>query len=420
MSKKNSRTKLLIEQLQPGIFIEIPGKWSAHPFIFNKFRLASQQQIEILTSCGIGFVYADLAKSTAAPLTITDEQPLCVVAPDDELSDHIQRLQQQKQAKIEAMQRYRRTLKKCQESYKSALAQVRSLSNKLQSRPLESVAQAHELISELACALLEEDDLVLHLVSDDRDDHDLHHHSLSVCVLSLLVGKYIGLDSKAMTELGLAGLLHDIGKLKIPAQLYSNKTIGNEQRNHIIRQHPAYALEILKLCPSINENIKSAIAQHHEFADGSGYPNKLTRAQLDDSSLIVSLVNYYEKLRFPYNNDKAKSPAQALSYLFKHHRERFDPVHLAAFIKTMGVYPPGTFVALSNEQVGIVITVTSSNLLAPLVMVFDETVPRNDAAIIDIATEDISIEKAISLENVAPEARQYLCPIAKTSIYIGI
>lgn len=223
-----------------------------------------------------------------------------------------------------------------------------------------------------------------------------------------------------MTELGLAGLLHDIGKLKIPAQLYSNKTIGNEQRNHIIRQHPAYALEILKLCPSINENIKSAIAQHHEFADGSGYPNKLTRAQLDDSSLIVSLVNYYEKLRFPYNNDKAKSPAQALSYLFKHHRERFDPVHLAAFIKTMGVYPPGTFVALSNEQVGIVITVTSSNLLAPLVMVFDETVPRNDAAIIDIATEDISIEKAISLENVAPEARQYLCPIAKTSIYIGI
>jgi len=422
VSDKRSKLKLAVERLQPGVFIEVPGKWKAHPFLFNRFRLSNTQQIAILKRCGYEHVYVDPGRSTAKPLSEPASQTHQVAISDEELTKSIELLHQKKEAQIEAMQLYRRSLKKCQDDYMGALAQVRGLSSRLRSRPLESIAQAEEVISSLNDALQQKEELVLHLVSDDRDNSDLHHHSLSVCVLAMLVGKYIGLGDIAMVELGLAGLLHDIGKLKIPKNVYKSKTIGSDQRSHIIRQHPQYGLEVLKLCPTINDNIKLAISQHHEFADGSGYPKRLTRQSLADNSLIISLVNYYEKLRFPYDleTNKEKSPALALSHLFKFHKSRFDPVHLTAFIKTMGVYPPGTFVALSNGQFGIVMSVKASQILTPYVMVFDPNVVRSEAPIIDTSLEDISIDKALTSDKVPQEIQEYLCPIAKTGIYIGI
>lgn len=418
MANKQQKTKLSIRQLQPGIFIEIPGKWSSHPFIFNRFKLSSTQQISILRKCGFEYIYADLSKSTESPLPYQESESVAPLE-DEAINQEIAKLEQKKRQQIEAMQQYRRSLKKCQDNYQSALSQVRSLCLKLHARPIEAIAQAQDVIESLNDVLSQQEDLVLHLVSDQRDNSDLHHHSLSVCVLAMLVGRYIGLNGTALVELGLAGLLHDIGKLKIPAHVYQGNTLPERQRQHIIRQHPQYSLEVLKLCPDINDNVKTAIAQHHEFADGSGYPARLTKAELDANSLIISLVNFYEGLRFPYNDEKAKPPAQALSHLFKFHKPQFDALHLGALIKTLGVYPPGTFVSLSNGQVGIVMSVTASKILTPQVMLFDPDVQRTEAPVIDTATEELTIEKAIAIEKVPEEIKAYLSPMEKSGIFIG-
>lgn len=416
MASNNKRLKLELNQLQIGIFIEIPGKWSAHPFVFNKFKLATTEQIAMLIKAKIDYVYGYPAKSSARPLA--QAQP-AITADNVKLELAYEKLTQHKRDSIEAMQRYRRTLKACQQDYTKALAQVRALTNKIQSRPLEAINEAQAVIDNLTNQLQAQEDLVLHLVSDERSDNDAHQHNVSVCMLSMLIGNYLGYDRERLIDLGLAGLLHDIGKIKIPSQIFRGDNISKDRREQVIRQHPQYAIDILKLCPQINDNVKRAILEHHEFADGSGYPKRLKADALSENSLIVSLVNYYEKLCFPQGETKEMSPAQALSTIFKYKKNLFDATHLGAFIKTMGVYPPGTYVRLSNEQIGIVITVKATHLLTPHVMVFDETVLRQDAAIIDTDLEKIKVEQAISPDKLSIEIKEYLNPMSRSGIFIG-
>jgi len=419
VSVKQKRLKLAVNLLQPGIFIEMPGSWSDHPFIFNKFRISSQLQIDIIDKAGYDFVYVNIEKSKATPLPMPHVDLGDDGQDDSELSAKLLALSEAKAQQIEAMQIYRRSLQKCQDNYATALAKVHALTNKIQDRPLEAIETAQGVIGELAEQLSKKGDLVLHLVNDQRNEGDRYSHAVSVCVLSMLIGKYIELKEHEIIELGLAGLLHDVGKLKIPNHIYNSKTIGSEQRRYIIRQHPQYSVELLNNCPEINTNIKQAIMQHHEFADGSGYPKGLKLAQLQGNSLIVSLVNYYEKQRYPYNDDKPKSPAQALSYIYKFKSSLFDPQHIGAFIKTMGVFPPGTYVKLSNGQIGIVMTVTAKNILNPHVMVFDENIQRQEAAIIDTSAEEIKIEQALSAETLQPHVKEYLSPFPNSGIYLG-
>lgn len=130
------------------------------------------------------------------------------------------------------------------------------------------------------------------------------------------------------------------------------------------------------------------------------------------------MVNYYEKLCCPYSEKKARTPSQELSYLFSSKKHLFDDKQLSAFIKSLGIYPPGTYVKLNNGQVGIVITVNTSKLLAPSVMVFDEKIPRDEAAIIYLDKEDVSIETALSPRAVQPHIKNYLNPRSQLSFFI--
>lgn len=414
---KEASIKLTVERLQAGVYIKLPVRWNAHPFMFNQFKITSPSQITLLKQAGITHVYAIPSKSTADPLPVGQ----VIEQTEQDVSDDKSLLKNRlsaKEQKILAMQQHRRAIKECENAYQNALSKVRSLTAKIQSRPLLAMEEAQSVMSSMATALLGKDDLILHLVGDDRDDMDSHQHAISVAMLSMMIGKKLKLSIEEINELGTAGLLHDIGKLKIPSQFYTAKDISPAKRKFVIEKHPEYSIEFLNNAPSITPTIKQLIIEHHEFADGSGYPKGLTKDKLHPHSLIISLVNYYERLCYPSSNQKARSPSQSLSYLFSNKKKQFDERQLSAFIKSLGIYPPGTFVKLNNGQTGIVITVNTSKLLAPSVMVFDEKIPRDDAAIIDLETEAVTIETALSPRSVEANIKNYLNPRSQLSFFI--
>jgi len=384
--------------------------------MFSQFKITSEKQITLLKQAKISYVYAVPSKSSADPLPATPKsqqqstQDSCIALLEQTLDD--------KEQHILAMQKHRRAIKECELEYQNALSKVRSLTAKIQSRPVQAMEEASNVMATMAQALMGKDDLILHLVGDARDDMDSHQHAISVSMLAMMIGKKLALSTQEVSDIGIAGLLHDIGKLKIPSQFYTAKDISPAKRKFVIEKHPDYSVEFLNNAPSISDNVKQMIAQHHEYADGSGYPKGLKNDQLHKHSLIISMVNYYEELCCPNNEKKARTPSQALSYLFASKKQLFDDKQLSAFVKSLGIYPPGTYVKLTNDQIGIVITVNTQKLLAPSVMVFDDAIPRDEAAIIYLDKEEVSIDTALSPRLIDAQVKNYLNPRSQLSFYI--
>ena len=160
------------------------------------------------------------------------------------------------------------------------------------------------------------------------------------------------------------------------------------------------------------------IAQHHEFHDGSGYPDGLRGEAVGLLSRIVVIGNHFDGLCNPPQMEDALTPHEALSLMFARLQAKFDPQLLKVFIHCMGVYPPGSIVQLSNGAVGMVLSVNTQRPLKPVVMVYDASVPREEAILLDMDTErSLNIGKALRPTQVPREVLSYLSPRMHLSYY---
>ncbi|MBL8460536.1 MAG: HD-GYP domain-containing protein, partial [Zoogloea sp.] len=150
----------------------------------------------------------------------------------------------------------------------------------------------------------------------------------------------------------------------------------------------------------------------------SGYPNKLKGEQIDPLARIVSLVNYYDNLCNPVDLSKAMTPHETLSLMFAQRRAKFDTRALQVMIRCLGVYPPGTVVKLSNDAIALVSSVNPSKPLRPWVTVYDASIPKDEAIMLDLEEEpDINIAKALRPIQLPAEVYEYLSPRKRVTYY---
>lgn len=122
--------------------------------------------------------------------------------------------------------------------------------------------------------------------------------------------------------------------------------------------------------------VTTAIAQHHEWADGSGFPLGLLAADMDIAGQILALVNNFERLcNLPLQGNEM-TPHEAMAALYGQYRQRYAPDVLKAFVQTLGVYPPGSLVELSDGRMGVVVSVNTSQSLKPQVLTYDMQAPQ--------------------------------------------
>jgi hypothetical protein len=160
------------------------------------------------------------------------------------------------------------------------------------------------------------------------------------------------------------------------------------------------------------------IAQHHEMADGSGFPQKLTTERMTQAARIVALVNRYDNLCNPLHPGRAVTPHEALSLIFAQGRQRFDATVLSSFIRMMGVYPPGSVVQLTDDRWAMVMTVNSARPLKPRVLVHDRKVPRDEALYVDLEREStLGIRRSVRPQQLPPDALQYLAPATRVTYF---
>ncbi|MCG9713663.1 HD-GYP domain-containing protein [Shewanella insulae] len=411
--------KVSTNQLQVGNFVRLPVSWKDHPFLFNSFRLKQEAQIELIKKLGIEYVFVDLDKSSAPPLGKEDAYDAPSFKDEGELTQLSQQMSQNKQERIEHLKKLRRDLKKTEQEFDRSVAMMRNLIAKLRNRPLNAISDAKELINGITEELLNSDNLVLHLMSDAKDNEGIYYHSLNVAVLSMMIAKELDWPREDIEAVGMGALFHDTGKLKIPPQLLRKKTPLTQPELNFIKQHPAMGIELLKLADNFPEDAAPIVRDHHEFLDGSGYPRGLKADQITLPTQLVAAVNLYDQLCHPEGQIKARTPYAALGYLYKNYKERLNQDAIGKLIKMLGVYPPGSVVELSSGQYAMVMAVNLEKILFPRILVYDALVPKEQAPIVDLESEGLTIVRCISPSALPEKIFKYLSPRERVSYFFG-
>jgi putative nucleotidyltransferase with HDIG domain len=250
-----------------------------------------------------------------------------------------------------------------------------------------------------------------------NDFEDIYFHSLNVSVFGMMIGKSKGYDAKKIKDLAFAALFHDIGKIKVPSAIVRKKTKLTPPEMNYLKQHTKYGLDIANTIEDFPDSAKKIIEQHHELNDGSGYPLGLKEPEIDELAQIIAVANAFDNLCHPNLESEQKIPYVALSYMYKCCSHLYSKENLNILIKFMGVFPPGTIVQLSDDSIGLVISVNSSQLLYPNVLIYDPTIPRNQAPIIELADNDLKIVNAILPNKLPDKVREYLNPDSRISYF---
>ncbi|MCL2346204.1 MAG: DUF3391 domain-containing protein [Desulfobulbus sp.] len=408
------KPRVTVDRLQPGVFIALDEvRWLDHPFLLNRFRLSNEEQIRVLHGLGLESVEWDPERSTAEPLP----EAQIVEAEVDFSASVIDSMLDIKRSRSERVRLQREGLARCERLFEQEATSVGEILRDLNSRPNDACGRAKSTVGRLVGGLLDAESVAVHLVNLKVREPGPAHHAMNVVVLSLLLGKAARLSEEEMRWLGLGAMFHDIGKQDVPARVLRNaqRPPAEEQ---FYQAHVGYGIKHAAAINDLPVAVKNIIACHHERWDGEGFPNRLAATKIPRLARIAAIANRYDNLCNPFDLKQAKTPAEAQAAMFKQESSRYDPELLALFIKAIGVYPPGSFVALSDGSIGLVVESNSADLLRPLIMLHDPGVPRNEALLLDLRDTDSTIEATLSPAKLPVEVVEYLAPRGRIDYYV--
>ncbi|MBF0310399.1 MAG: HD-GYP domain-containing protein [Magnetococcales bacterium] len=227
-----------------------------------------------------------------------------------------------------------------------------------------------EATRELAASLRRQPDALLTLALLKRKNHYAYQHSLGASILLMALGDFQGATPAQISDLGLAGLLHDIGRMAIPDALWDKPDPFTDKERQLARQHVPATLEMLKKIPKLPKVVTEVAAWHHERLDGSGYPAGLWGEAIGPAGRMAAIVDIYDAMTTHRCYRGAVVPPLVLKTMLGQAGVQLDRDVLQAFIRCLGIYPIGSMVRLANNLLAVVIRSNREDLLFPTVRVF--------------------------------------------------
>lgn len=409
------QSRVTMDQLQVGMYVYLDLHWFEHPFPFGHFKIKSEEQIRTIRGLGVKSVRYDPAQSDIA--SAQDSRPKDANSQANESSDVISRGLAAKRALIERIKVQREAAARIESAFINTAKTVREIDKNIYSNPVETVKNATELVKQIADSILCAQELAIHVMGDKMGGEELYFHSLNVTMLSMMMARDLGMPQQVVGLLGIGALFHDIGHKEIPSKILLKTEPLTSAERHLYEMHCQYGVELGQKLGFVPQ-VLAIIRDHHEFFDGTGYPQKLKGEAIGLLARIVAISNHYDELCNPINIADAMTPHEALSTMFAKLRNKFDPKLLQVFIRCLGVYPPGTIVQLSNGVTGMVATVNTAKPMKPTVVIYDESIPKDEAILVDLEREtDLNISKAIRPAQVPAEIYNYLSPRKRVSYY---
>ena len=388
-----------IADLRVGHYIKLPLSWKQHPFFFSSFRIKDEAQLHIIRSIGLKAIVVDPEKSTV-DVCITPEPS--IETPSEAVEE-----QQPDPQKIE-QQQLRRSIRSAERAFTNSVSPLRESLSQLNLKPDEGLSTVAELVRNAGLHLSQQEGPVgFHLVRVVNQADSLLLHSLNVAFISMLIAKEAGWTPLDIEDAGLAGLVHDIGEIKIPSQITRKRTELSKAEVNYLRMHVQYGYEQLTNLNAFSMKVRQAAYHHHERLDGSGYPQGLKGEQLEPLSRLIAVVDSYDELLHPRNATRPGVPNQIISSLFKRANKQLDVNFIQLLIKVMGIYPPGSLVQLSDDTMALVMSSEPSAPLKPCVLPFTKGRVQEGVDLINLKNDERTITKVVEHEELTPPQRDF-------------
>jgi putative nucleotidyltransferase with HDIG domain len=403
------------------MFIHLNVGWMSHPFPLSSFKIVSQEQIDTIRGLG-------LAKMTWSPER-SDPDPAVEVADGDATAAAKAAAEAEaaaapkavdpRAAARAALAAQREAAVRCERQFNEACKDLRRTFDKVATDPNQARDDAAALAKALLDKMLAEGDPCLRVLGESASDRGAAH-PMNVTVISLMLARQLSVPRALLLDLGIGALMHDIGKTVLPDRVRLPRDDFTHAEAALYRDHVAEGLSLGRRM-GLSPDTQLVIAQHHELADGTGFPGALMLPKMSLGARIVSLVNRYDNLCNASTAAVSLTPHEALSKMFAQSRAKFDQTLLSGFIKMMGIYPPGSVVQLTDDRYAMVMTVNATQPLKPRVLAYDADVPVDQAMHLDLGRHArLGIRRSLRANQLPSRVAEYLEPRQRIAWFFDI
>jgi HD-GYP domain-containing protein (c-di-GMP phosphodiesterase class II) len=346
---------------------ELCGSWMDHPFWRSKFVLRDPADLARIRDSGITEVWINTARGLDVEGGVSHEQAALEVERD--LVVALQAAQALPDSEPPAHQS---TNLSASAICNQARDKVQSLFTEARMGKAIDVDGCAPLVEAIIGSVESDPGALLSLVRLKTKDEYTYLHSVAVCALMVALARTLKLPDVEVRKLGLAGMLHDMGKARIPLAVLNKPGRLTDAEFALMRRHPQWGHDLL-----VEGQVDCAVTldvclHHHEKIDGSGYPETLASLHISLPARMGAICDVYDAVTSARAYKQAWDPGEAIRQMAQW-KGHFDPAVFQAFVKTVGIYPVGTLIKLQSGRLAVVIEQGSRSLLMPRVKVFFST-----------------------------------------------
>lgn len=346
---------------------ELKGAWVDHPFWKTKFVLNDPADLKLLQTSIIKEVVIDVSKGVdvAEQTHIDEPRPLVIEVTQQILDSQLPTLTPKTQVRVSAQEEHADASRIIKESKKAVVSMFKDV----RLGKAVNAEAVMPLVDEIAASITRNEGALISLVRLKHQDDYTYMHSVAVCALMTALSKELNLSETETRQLGLAGLMHDLGKAQVPLAVLNKTGALTEEEFALVKKHPEFGHALL-LQANINDPVTLDVClHHHEKIDGTGYPKRLKDEEISLYAKMGAVCDVYDAITSNRPYKAGWEPGVSLKRMAQW-SNHFDQTVFRAFVKSVGIYPIGSVVMLKSGRLAVVVDQTPKTLLQPMVKVF--------------------------------------------------
>jgi HD-GYP domain-containing protein (c-di-GMP phosphodiesterase class II) len=354
--------------LRVGMFVSaLDCDWEDTPFLLQGFEIKTEADIdEIAQHCE--FVYVDVKQSSVPVKT--------------------EKKAAKGNSRLRPVVSNHREYRRAQSAYGNVQTVTKSFMDEVALGQAINVQEVTKSVSDCVQSVLRNPDTMHWVARMRNEDEYTSEHCMNVALLAITFGRHLGLGESDLLNLGFAGIVHDVGKMRIPPEVLNKPGALSDEEYQIMRTHTTLGRDILMAHKNIYAGVVDAAYAHHETLDGGGYPRNLSDSGITKFTRIITICDIYDAITSDRVYKKGRPSTEALGALYKLRGTKVDARLTEEFIRCVGLYPLGSVVEMADGEVGVVISANHDNRRFPKVLLLrDAEKKRCTQRVIDTQAE---------------------------------